>query len=61
MFLCRVATGEFCLGVRDAPAPRVRTGVILYDSTVDNVADPRTFVTYHDSQAYPEYLVRYRQ
>ncbi len=61
MFLCRVVTGEFCLGVQDAPAPRPRTGVILYDSTVDDEADPKIFVTYHDAQAYPEYLVRFRQ
>jgi poly [ADP-ribose] polymerase 10/14/15 len=61
MFLCRVATGVFCLGVKDAPAPRVRTGVILFDSTVDNVANPSIFVTYTDGQAYPEYLVRFRQ
>jgi hypothetical protein len=61
MFLCRVATGEFCLGVQDAPAPRVRTGNILYDSTVNDVANPSIFVTYHDAQAYPDYLVRFRQ
>jgi poly [ADP-ribose] polymerase 10/14/15 len=61
MFLCRVVTGEFCLGESNAPAPRARTGVILFDSTVDNVADPSIFVTYHDAQAYPEYLVRFRR
>jgi hypothetical protein len=61
MFLCRVVTGEFCLGQKDAPAPPARTGVILFDSTVDDLADPTIFVTYNDAQAYPEYLVRFRQ
>ena len=61
MFLCRVVTGEFCLGEPNAPVPPARTGDILFDSTVDNVADPSIFVTYHDAQAYPEYLVRFRR
>ena len=55
MFLCRVMTGEFCLGESNSKKP------ILFDSTVDNVADPSIFVTYRDGQAYPEYLVRFRQ
>ena len=53
-------TGEFCLGEQDALAPQARVGAILFDSTVDNVADPSIFVTYTDGQAYPEYLVRFR-
>jgi poly [ADP-ribose] polymerase 10/14/15 len=61
MFLCRVATGEFCLGEPNAAVPRARIGDILFDSTVDNVADPSIFVTYHDAQAYPEYLVKFRR
>ena len=61
MFLCRVVTGEFCLGESNAAVPRERIGDELFDSTVDNVADPSIFVTYHDAQAYPEYLVRFRR
>ena len=60
MFLCRVVTGEFCLGESNAAVPPARTGDILFDSTVDNVRDPSIFVTYHDAQAYPEYLVKFR-
>ena len=59
MFLCRVVTGEFCLGESNAAVPRERIGDELFDSTVDNVADPSIFVTYTDGQAYPEYLVRF--
>ena len=34
---------------------------LRYDSTVDALTMPGIFVTYHDSQAYPEYLVTFRQ
>merc|ERR1719377_230225 len=61
MFLCRVVVGEFCQGRSNALAPDVRTGHLLYDSTVDNLSNPNMYVTYHDSQAYPEYLVKFRQ
>jgi len=61
MFLCRVIIGEYCCGVADAIVPPPRDGLVLFDSTVDDVSAPDIFVTYHDSQAYPEYLVRFRQ
>ena len=51
-------TGEFCKGVKNALTPDLRNAAKnqLYDSTVDNVRDPSIFVTYHDAQAYPEYM-----
>jgi len=61
MFLCRVVVGEYCRGVKDGIAPDVRSGHVLYDTTVDNVKDPSIYVTYHDAQAYPEYLVHFTQ
>ena len=48
-------------GVRDAPVPDPRKGYLLYDSTVNDMANPSIFVVYHDAQAYPEYLVKFRQ
>jgi poly [ADP-ribose] polymerase 10/14/15 len=59
MFLCRVLVGEYCLGREDQPTPDVRRGTELYDSTVNNLEDPTIFVTYHDSQSYPEYIVTF--
>ena len=61
MFLCRVLVGDYCLGKQDAvtPDPRPGSAVDLYDSTVDNVQDPKIFVTYHDPQVYPEYLIEF--
>ena len=55
--------GEYCRGVRDALTPDVRDAATHahYDSTVDNPQDPSIFVTYHDAQAYPEYLIKFKQ
>ena len=61
MFMCRVVVGEYCLGVRDALTPAVRTGLTLFDSTVNQMDNPSIYVTYHDAQAYPEYIVRFSQ
>ena len=61
MFACRVSVGVYCRGVRDAPVPDPRKGYLLYDSTVNDMANPSIFVVYHDAQAYPEYLVKFRQ
>ena len=60
MFACRVLVGEYCQGRQDQPTPDVRKGTDLYDSTVDDVKKPEIFVTYHDAQAYPEYLVKFK-
>ena len=59
IFACRVVVGEYCLGKRDALTPDVRSGHTLYDSTVNNQSDPSIFVTYHDAQAYPEFLIKF--
>merc|ERR1712054_332303 len=61
MFACRVAVGEYCHGRSNVLTPDVREGNILYDTTVDTVENPRIFVTYHDAQAYPEYIIHFRQ
>ena len=61
MFACRVVVGEYCQGQSNALAPSIRQGNILYDSTVDNVSNPCMYITYHDAQAYPEYLIKFRQ
>ncbi|XP_073330301.1 poly(ADP-ribose) polymerase family member 14-related sequence 1 isoform X2 [Pagrus major] len=63
MYLCRVLTGDFTLGKQDiitAPA-KDSTGIQKFDSVVDNMAKPNMFVIFHDSQAYPEYLITFKQ
>ena len=59
VFLCRVVVGEYCEGVKDAATPPVRYDTVRFDSTVDDVVNPSIYVTFHDSQAYPEYLVKF--
>merc|ERR1712139_58590 len=61
MFLCRVVVGAYTKGIRDALIPEVRKGNLLYDTTVNDMMNPGIYVTYHDAQAYPEYLVKFRQ
>ena len=66
IFLCRVVVGEYCVGREGGVAPDERrfflqSEHLRYDSTVDRLDHPGIFVTYHDSQAYPEYLVTFRQ
>ena len=61
IFACRVVVGEYCFGKRDALTPDVRSGHTLYDSTVNNTSNPSIFVTYHDAQAYPEFLIKFKQ
>jgi poly [ADP-ribose] polymerase 10/14/15 len=61
MLLCRVAVGAYCKGEKDRMIPDERdTGKgVLFDTTVENLADPFIFVTYHDAQAYLEYIVKF--
>jgi len=61
MFLVRAVVGEVCKGVQDALTPAVRHGNQLYDSTVDDVENPSIYVTYHDSQVYPDILIKFSQ
>jgi hypothetical protein len=65
MFLTRVVVGDFCLGRAQDKAPsKCRPGATnsndLCDSTVNDEVIPTIFVTYNDSQQYPEYLLKFR-
>mmetsp|Transcript_94747 Transcript_94747/g.141948 ORF Transcript_94747/g.141948 Transcript_94747/m.141948 type:complete len:998 (-) Transcript_94747:204-3197(-) len=67
MMACRVTVGEYCKGRDGAPTPDIRDhkSHSLYDSTVgllgnDTMSRPSIFVTYHDAQAYPEYLIAFK-
>ena len=69
MFLARVVVGEPqpAPGRDNQIVPDVIPGSNLrYDSTVglfgsDTVADASIYVTYHDGQAYPEYLIKFKE
>ena len=63
MFMCRVAVGDWCQGAEGmlTPGPKPNNSLEMFDSTVDDVASPSVFVVYHDSQAYPDYLVSFKR
>jgi len=65
---CRVAVGVYCPGVTNSLTPDIRDAKThaLYDSTVgilhnDSMSNPSIYVTYHDAQAYPEYLIQFKR
>ena len=52
-----VMTGDYVIGNSNMRVPPAKNGLVLYDTLVDNMSNPSMFVTFNDSQAYPEYLV----
>lgn len=62
MYLARVLTGDYTQGLKDmkAPPPKSDASAHLYDSVTDNPDDPTMFIVFHDSQAYPEYLITFK-
>ncbi|XP_065835835.1 protein mono-ADP-ribosyltransferase PARP15-like [Oscarella lobularis] len=61
-FLCRVLVGLFTLGSKDMveppPIDAQKSVVDTYDSTVDDMANPRIFAScFIDHHAYPDYLI----
>jgi Poly(ADP-ribose) polymerase catalytic domain len=60
VFMCRMVVGDWCSGSQDQLTPNSKPGGGMYDSTVDNIANPKVFVAYHDAQVYPEYLVSFQ-
>ena len=63
VLLCRVAVGQWCEGNGSQITPlEIYPGTNeYYNTTVDNVNNPTMFVTYHDAQAYPEYIITIRR
>lgn len=62
MFAVRLAIGEVCIGHKDQLVPDVRIPetMQLYDTTTNDKDKPILWVVYHDAQAYPEYLVEFK-
>ncbi|WAQ95722.1 PAR14-like protein [Mya arenaria] len=62
MFLAKVLAGKFCKGkpeMRVLPAINPAKPEDVYDSAVDDTNKPMEFVIFHDTQAYPEYLITF--
>ncbi|XP_033181608.1 protein mono-ADP-ribosyltransferase PARP14-like isoform X2 [Mastacembelus armatus] len=63
MFVARVLTGIYTVGRSDMRVPPPRNNQQpddRYDSLVDNINNPRMYVVFHDSQAYPDYLITFK-
>ncbi|KAL6101260.1 parp14 [Pungitius sinensis] len=62
VYLCRVLTGDFTIGKAGMIVPPAKSAVSTqkYDSVVDRMGNPNLFVIFHDSQAYPEYLITFK-
>ncbi|KAM4608667.1 protein mono-ADP-ribosyltransferase PARP14-like [Polymixia lowei] len=63
MYLCRVLTGDYTQGQHGMIEPPVKSSssIHLYDSVVDDTSSPSMFIIFHDSLAYPEYLITFKQ
>ena len=63
MYFARVLTGEYTKGNPQMKTPPSKNDPsnpsLHFDTTVDNPAGPGIFVTYYDTQAYPEYIVTF--
>ena len=60
MFLVKVLVGDFAIGGSDIiQPPQRKSETDLYDSCVNNIHYPTIFVIFHDTQAYPEYLITF--
>uniref|UniRef100_A0A3B3V7U4 Poly [ADP-ribose] polymerase n=1 Tax=Poecilia latipinna TaxID=48699 RepID=A0A3B3V7U4_9TELE len=64
MFVVRVLTGVYTLGQTGMKVPPPlddQEPHIRYDSVVDRMNRPNMFVVFHDNQAYPDYLITFKQ
>ncbi|XP_050977650.1 protein mono-ADP-ribosyltransferase PARP14-like [Labeo rohita] len=62
MYLARVLVGDFTQGRKGllTPPNKSSKGVHFYDSVTDKTNNPSMFVIFSDVQAYPEYLITFR-
>ncbi|CAH1237997.1 PARP12 [Branchiostoma lanceolatum] len=64
MFLANVLVGMYTAGKKDIPRPPPidpnDPNGDLYDSCVDDEANPKIFVVFKDDQCYPAYLITYQ-
>ena len=64
MFVARVLTGQYTQGKANMIIPPPRSPQLpndRYDSLVDDIQNPTMFIVFHDDQAYPEYLITFKQ
>ena len=64
MFYVKALTGEFTKGNQGMrvlpPISSKGDKTVVFDCAVDDVNNPMEFVIFHDTQAYPEYLITFQ-
>lgn len=66
MFYARVLTGEYTTPYRQSDKQRLKApphkdnSILVYDSVVDSVDNPRQYVVFNNDQSYPDYLITYK-
>ncbi|KAK2862998.1 hypothetical protein Q5P01_002531 [Channa striata] len=63
MFVARVLTGSYTVGnssMKLPPPLNNQQPHDRYDSLVDRIDNPSMYVVFHDSQAYPDYLITFK-
>nr|XP_048310127.1 protein mono-ADP-ribosyltransferase PARP14-like [Myodes glareolus] len=64
MYYVRVLTGNYTTGntsLIEPPSRDPQNPTDLYDTVTDDDKNPSLFVVFYDNQAYPEYLITFRQ
>ncbi|XP_065527448.1 protein mono-ADP-ribosyltransferase PARP14 isoform X2 [Lathamus discolor] len=62
MYLARVLVGEYSQGRKGSIIPAAKnasSSTDRFDSSADDVKQPSIFIIFHDTQAYPEYLITF--
>ncbi|XP_051245862.1 protein mono-ADP-ribosyltransferase PARP10 isoform X1 [Dicentrarchus labrax] len=60
IFVSKVLTGDYtkgCHSMKTAPLKETGDIPLRYDSVTDDITKPSMFVTFNDTQAFPEYLI----
>ncbi|XP_033757570.1 protein mono-ADP-ribosyltransferase PARP14-like [Pecten maximus] len=63
MFYTRVLTGESCpghSGMKYLPDRKGAQGPFTFDSATNSTSAPSMYIIFHDSQAYPAYLISFK-
>eukprot|EP00300_Choanocystis_sp_HF-7_P017036 c19619_g1_i1.p2 GENE.c19619_g1_i1~~c19619_g1_i1.p2 ORF type:complete len:228 (+),score=48.82 c19619_g1_i1:1145-1828(+) len=62
MFFVRILIGESCLGTKDKPQPDKKASGAMFDSMVNNMADPSIYVLSvgSDHRAYPDFVIQFK-
>ena len=64
MYLARVLAGDYTVGKRGILVPPSKGNPDdsdeAFDTVVDQIPNPKIYVTFYDCQCYPEYLITFQ-